>query len=168
MLKKLLACCFAAFLFCGSLSAQEIAATPAKPKKANDLLFQLKRAGVFEIFIQALDKSGWTDKIAKSTEGFTLLVPSDAAFYHVESVPKDKIFADKILLKNFMEQHIIRGIVRLEDLENMQSVHTESGLDIMVEKKKPLTLAQAPIVKANIAADNGIIHVLGSVRLVEK
>lgn len=167
MLKFCIRTLVLSLLFSSYLFAQENTANNDKTKRTNSIVFQLKRAGVFETFLLALEKTGWLEKLSKA-EQFTVFAPTDAAFVHVESSSRELIFSEKEILNSFVEQHIAAGLLKLNQLQDMQTVSTVAGLQLTIEKKSPITLAQAPIKKADIIADNGIIHVLGLARLLEK
>jgi uncharacterized surface protein with fasciclin (FAS1) repeats len=132
-----------------------------------NIVGELKRYGVFEVFLSALDQSNLTALLEKG-QGYTVFAPTDAGFANVNGINKQELFADKKLLKEFLEQHIIEGVFLVNQLELQENIVSVSGQQLMIEHKKPPTIAQARIVRPDLLANNGVIHALGSARLVQK
>lgn len=137
-----------------------------KVAKPQTLIFVLDKAGLFEVFLSAIRQAGLEDKLSK--EGpFTILAPRDAAFSHVGSIAREKLFSNKSNLKKFVEQHILIGKLDLADLNAVDSVPSLGGVLLSIEHKEPVEIERAAIIRSDIVADNGVVFMLNQAILAE-
>ncbi|WP_338770483.1 fasciclin domain-containing protein [Massilia sp. METH4] len=130
--------------------------------QAADIVDTAKSAGTFNTLVTAVQAAGLTDTL-KGPGPFTVFAPTDAAF---AKVPKDKLDAllkDKAALTKVLTYHVVPGKVMAADVKP-GAVKTVEGASLMLAAKGgKVTVDKANVVKTDIAADNGVIHVIDSV-----
>jgi len=103
-----------------------------------------------------------------SSEGpFTLFAPTDAAFAELGTDRLIALVADNDEFTYALLSHVIAGKYSLSKLRNIERLISgaESELYISVGDSGELYVEEARVVKADIEADNGIIHVIDVVIL---
>lgn len=118
-------------------------------------------------FVTALRTAELDDDL-NSTTRITVFAPSDSAF---ASLPDGK-FAElmeegnKEELKRILSYHVVAGNVTTSDLKNGQVLQTIDGEMIQVSlADEGAKVNGTELVKTNIEASNGIIHVIDKVMI---
>lgn len=107
-------------------------------------------------------KSGLTDTL-KGSGPFTLFAPTNEAFDKVPAKTLSTLTADPTKLKAILTYHVIPGKVMAAEIKN-GNVKTVNGADIAVSKAGEfVTVEDALVQKADIAATNGVVHIVDSV-----
>ena len=101
---------------------------------------------------------------ALSTKTVTVFAPTDAAFAKVPKATLAKLGKDKALLKKVLLYHVVAGRVPASKAVTLTSAKTLEGssLTLMVDGST-LKVDGASVVKADVLARNGIIHVIDKV-----
>jgi uncharacterized surface protein with fasciclin (FAS1) repeats len=131
---------------------------------ADDIVETAKSAGTFKTLVAALDAAEKTSMLKK--EGpYTVFAPSDEAFAKLpEGTVADLLKPEnKEKLGKILAYHVVEGKVMSSDLKSMMA-KTANGaeLDIKVADGA-VTVNDAKVVKADVAASNGVIHVVDTV-----
>lgn len=119
----------------------------------------------FKTFTRALSEAGLTETL-KGPGPFTVLAPSDDAFAKMPKASLDALFKDKSALRNMLLYHVIAGRLTAADFAklNGKSKKTVEGSDAKVMMMgSTVMVGSSNIVQADIAAKNGIIHVIDAV-----
>lgn len=98
---------------------------------------------------------------------FVIFAPNDEAFAKIDPAQKSMFFKpeNKQKLINVMKLHVTKGRSTIESLEGTKVV-TFNGKLLSVKKgASGYTVGKANVVKANIAATNGMIHEIDAVLL---
>lgn len=100
----------------------------------------------------------------------TVFAPSDEAFKAVPAATLDKLAKDPAALKTLLQHHILAGNVKSSDiLAGSAPVATLSGGKIAVSKAGEfVTVDEALVTKADLAAGNGVVHVIDRVLTAPK
>jgi uncharacterized surface protein with fasciclin (FAS1) repeats len=124
-------------------------------------------AGSFKTLLAAVEAAG----LAETLQGagpFTVFAPNDAAFAKLPAGTLDGLLADKAELASILTYHVVSGRVSAADLmkTNGAKPATVNGqsLDIVVAGGK-VTVNDANVVTADVAASNGVIHIVDAVLL---
>ena len=124
-------------------------------------------AGNFNTLVAAVKAAG----LAETLQGpgpFTVFAPTDAAFAKLPAGTVQALLADKTKLAAILTYHVVPGTVMAGDIvkTNGATPTTVNGqrLDIMVRDGK-VYVNGAQVVSADIAASNGVIHVIDTVVL---
>lgn len=136
-----------------------------KPKeKIVEKAFHTKNLSTF---VTALKTAGLVDELNKDAK-ITIFAPSDSAF---AALPEGR-FAELMHggntdeLKKILSRHVVADSLTTASLENGQILHTLAGEPIYVTKKDDQAKVNgAPLVKTNIEAANGVIHVIDEVMI---
>ncbi len=95
---------------------------------------------------------------------FTVLAPSNKAFAKLPKAVVERITGDKELLKQVLTYHVIAGKVLSTDLKNGIAPKTLQGETVKVKiKGHTVTFNKSKVVKADVIATNGVIHVIDTV-----
>jgi uncharacterized surface protein with fasciclin (FAS1) repeats len=139
------------------------AQTPILPTK--DILGTALDAGTFTIFLAGVKSAGLNDFLAG--EGpLTVFAPTDDAF---AKLPRGAIQdlmrpENRDRLRGLLMHHIVVGRVVARDfLGKRMEAATADGALVLIDATKTVTIDGARLIKADIAADNGIIHVIDTV-----
>ena len=97
---------------------------------------------------------------------FTVFAPTDAAFAKLPAGTVEALLKDPAKLKSILLYHVVSGKVTAADVVKLKSAKTVQGSSakIMVRKGKVM-VDKANVVKTDIMASNGVIHVIDTVIL---
>ncbi len=130
--------------------------------QAADIVDTAKSAGSFNTLVTAVQAAGLVDTL-KGPGPFTVFAPTDAAFAKIPKAKLDALLKDKAALTKVLTYHAVPGKVMAADVKpgmvktvegNAFKVSTSGG-KVMVDK--------ATVKQTDIAADNGVIHVIDTV-----
>ena len=150
MIKKLL-----------TVAAVSLSMMGAGVAQAKDIVDTAVAAGSFKTLAAALTAAGLIDTL-KGPGPFTVFAPTDEAFAKVPKAALDALLADKAKLTAVLTYHVVPGKVMAKDVK-AGKVKTVQGSEITLTTANGLMVDGAKVVKTDIAADNGVIHVIDSV-----
>ena len=150
MIKKLL-----------TVAAVSLSMMGASVAQAKDIVDTAVAAGSFKTLAAALTAAGLIDTL-KGPGPFTVFAPTDEAFAKVPKAALDALLADKAKLTAVLTYHVVPGKVMAKDVK-AGKVKTVQGSEITLTTANGLMVDGAKVVKTDIAADNGVIHVIDSV-----
>jgi len=141
--------------------------TSAKPAQAQakDIVDTAVSAGTFNTLAAALKA---TDLIAtlKGTGPFTVFAPTDEAFAKLPKGTLDALMKDPAKLKGILLYHVVSGKVMASDVVKLKSAKSVQGSSISITVSGgKVTADNANVVKTDIMASNGVIHVIDAVIL---
>jgi uncharacterized surface protein with fasciclin (FAS1) repeats len=146
-MKKILAVSLLSF---AALSAQ-----------AKDIVDTAVGAGSFKTLAAALTAAGLIDTL-KGPGPFTVFAPTDAAFAKIPKAQLDALLADKAKLTAVLTYHVVAGKVMAKDVK-AGKVKTVQGSELTVSTSGGVMVDGAKVTAVDIAADNGVIHVIDTV-----
>ena len=138
-------------------------ALTAATVQAKDIVDTAVAAGAFKTLAVALEKAGLIGTL-KGKGPFTVFAPTDAAFAKVPKKDLDALLADKSKLASVLTYHVVPGTVMAKDVK-AGKVKTVQGSDLTLSTSDGVKVDGANVVKTDIVADNGVIHVIDSVVL---
>ena len=150
MIKKLL-----------TVAAVSLSMMGAGVAQAKDIVDTAVAAGSFKTLATALTAAGLIDTL-KGPGPFTVFAPTDEAFAKVPKATLDALLADKAKLTAVLTYHVVPGKVMAKDVK-AGKVKTVQGSEITIATANGVMVDGAKVVKTDIAADNGVIHVIDSV-----
>lgn len=107
-------------------------------------------------------KAGLTDTL-KASGPFTVFAPTNAAFAKVPAKTMDELAKDSAKLKAVLTYHVVPGKVMAADVKN-GNTKTLNGANLALSKAGDfVTVEDGMVQKADIAATNGVVHVVDSV-----
>lgn len=153
---KSLACVLAvASISAGSLSAAE--------KK--DIVDTAVAAGSFKTLAAALGAAGLVETL-KGDGPFTVFAPTDEAFAKLPAGTVETLLKpeNKAKLVDILTYHVVAGEVSAEAAMKMTKATALNKKDLALEVKDgSLYLNESKVVTADVAASNGVIHVIDTV-----
>jgi len=130
----------------------------------NDIVAVASSAGIFNTLVAAV-KAGDLVKTLQGPGPFTVFAPNDEAFAKLPKGTVEDLIKpeNKAKLTGILTYHVVAGKVMAADVKTMKA-KTVNGqeLDIKVADGH-VTVNQAKVTKTDIAASNGVIHVIDSV-----
>ncbi len=143
-----------------ALTALSLAALGAQAK---DIVDTAVAAGNFKTLATALQAAGLVDTL-KGPGPFTVFAPTDAAFAKIPKADLDALLKDKAKLAAVLTYHVVPGKVMAKDVK-AGKVKTVQGSELTITTMGGVMVDNAKVTATDIAADNGVIHVIDSVLL---
>ncbi len=135
--------------------------TEVKP----DIVDTAVAAGSFKTLAAALQAAGLVDAL-KGKGPFTVFAPTDDAFKKLPAGTLEKLLADKAQLTKILTYHVVAGKVMAADVVKLSEAKTVEGSMVKITVGKGgVKVNDANVVKTDIGASNGVIHVIDSVIL---
>ncbi|WP_242482644.1 fasciclin domain-containing protein [Thiocystis violacea] len=136
----------------------------AKPvgAESSDIVDVAVAAGSFETLVAALKAAGLVETL-KGEGPFTVFAPTDDAFAKIPKADLDALLADKEALTAILTYHVVPGKVMAADVAGLKSATTVQGSRITVDTSDGVKVDGATVIKTDILASNGVIHVIDSV-----
>ncbi len=143
------------------------AAALAMPVRAagQDIVETATAAGNFKTLTAALKAAGLVETL-KGTGPFTVFAPTDEAFAKLPAGTVDNLLKpeNKQKLVSILTYHVVAGKVTAADVMKMKSGKTVEGESVKIATAGGKVMVNdATVVKADIAASNGVIHVIDTV-----
>jgi len=128
-----------------------------------NLLQTASEAGSFKTLLSAIEKAGISAELENTEGSFTLLAPTDEAFSKLPKEQLNELLEDLPKLRRVLSYHVLDGDVRFEDLTEIFEAPTLEGSIIAVDHEGGIKVNDVPVTKADILADNGVIHAIDGV-----
>jgi uncharacterized surface protein with fasciclin (FAS1) repeats len=144
-----------------TLIASILALGVAFSAQAKDIVDTAVVAGSFKTLATALTAAGLVDTL-KGKGPFTVFAPTDEAFAKVPKADLDALLKDKAKLTAVLTYHVVAGKVMAADVK-AGKVKTVQGSELTVTTMGGVKVDNANVIKTDIVADNGVIHVIDSV-----
>ena len=154
----------------GTLAAVAITfGTPYATKVAaqdnKDIVDTAVAAGSFKTLAAALTAADLV-KTLKGAGPFTVFAPTDEAFAKLPAGTVEMLLKpeNKAKLQRILTYHVVSGKVMASDVMKMKMAKAVSGDSLTIAAHDGMVMADdARVVKTDIAASNGVIHVIDSV-----
>ncbi len=134
---------------------------------AADIVDTAVSAGQFKTLVKAVQEAGLVDTL-KSDGPFTVFAPTDEAFAKLPAGTLESLLKDKQKLAAVLTYHVVPGKVMAAQVKSGQ-VKTVQGEALMVSSSYGAVMVNnARVVKTDIVASNGVIHVIDTVVLPQE
>ncbi len=144
-----------------SVNAQDY----SKKSASKDIVTIAADAGMFKTLATALTEAGLIETL-KSKGPFTVFAPTDEAFDKLPKGTLEGLLKDKEALKKILLYHVVSGNVMSTDVVKLTEVKTVEGFKVKITVKDGnVMINDAKVIKADIKASNGVIHVIDTVIL---
>lgn len=149
---------------CGSMHNSDM--TSSSMSMQNKTIAQVAMStGMHNTLVKALKAAGLADMLMQPGD-YTIFAPTDAAFAKLPAGTVEMLMRpeNRDKLRSLLQYHVVPGRVTASQVMSMTSATTASGqtLPIMMMGKNVM-VGNANIVKADIMASNGIVHVIDTV-----
>jgi uncharacterized surface protein with fasciclin (FAS1) repeats len=126
-------------------------------------------AGKFKTLVAAVKAAGLVETL-KGPGPFTVFAPTDEAFAKLPAGTLEALLKpeNKSKLQSILAYHVVPGKVMSQDVVKLNSAKTVEGRSIAIKTMNGgVMVNNARVTKADIAASNGVIHVIDTVILPE-
>ena len=131
---------------------------------AADIVDTAASAGQFKTLVAAVQAAGLADTL-KGKGPFTVFAPTDEAFAKLPAGTVEALLGDKEKLAKILTYHVVPGKVMAADVKT-GAVRTVQGQSLkVVANSSGVKVNDAKVVKADVVASNGVIHVIDTVVL---
>ncbi|MEH1941681.1 MAG: fasciclin domain-containing protein [Nostoc sp.] len=118
--------------------------------------------GSFKTLVAAIQAAGLVDTL-KGEGPFTVFAPTDEAFNKLPAGTVDALLQDIPKLKKILTYHVVSGKVLAADVVKLKTAKTVEGSDVKIDASNGVKINDATVAAADVAADNGVIHVIDTV-----
>ena len=155
--------------FAAAVSTLVLSLAVSAPASAQgkDIVDTAVAAGNFKTLAQALEAAGLVSTL-KGAGPFTVFAPTDEAFAKLPAGTLEALLKpeNKSKLQRILTSHVVAGNVMAADVVKLTEAKTLNGMMVKVKVNgDTVMINDATVTSANIAASNGVIHVIDSVIL---
>lgn len=149
------------------LSVLAVAMPASAGSGKQDIVDTAVAAGSFKTLATALQAAGLIDTL-KGKGPYTVFAPTDEAFAKLPAGTVETLLKpeNKEKLKAILLYHVVAGQVTATQAMKLSSAKTVGGQDVTISTKDGTVMVNdAKVVKADVIASNGVIHVIDTVLL---
>jgi uncharacterized surface protein with fasciclin (FAS1) repeats len=158
---------FTHLVFGAAVAALALSAGTVTRAQGQDIVDTAVAAGQFKTLAAALQAAGLVETL-KGAGPFTVFAPTDEAFAKLPKGTVEDLLKpeNKAKLTAVLTYHVVPGKVMAADVVKVTSAKTVQGGSITVSAMGGTVMVDnAHVVKTDIAASNGVIHVIDAVIL---
>jgi transforming growth factor-beta-induced protein len=137
-----------------------LASPGEEPVAPKNIVETARAAGNFTTLLAALEAAGLKETIA-TTDGITVLAPTDEAFAKIPAETLSAILADKEKLTSILTYHVLSGKALAADVVEKSL----SKLILKVDTTNGVKFNSSNVIAADVLASNGVIHAIDTVLL---
>lgn len=137
---------------------------------AKDIVTTAVEAGQFKTLAAALKAAGLVETL-KGPGPFTVFAPTDEAFAKLPAGTVDNLLKpeNKAKLTSILTYHVVSGNVKAADVVKLKEAKTVEGQSVKISAMGgKVKVNDSNVVKTDIAASNGTIHVIDAVLMPPK
>jgi uncharacterized surface protein with fasciclin (FAS1) repeats len=150
------------------VGALTLGASSAHAQTASkDIVDTAVAAGSFKTLAKALQAADLVDTL-KGTGPFTVFAPTDEAFAKLPAETLNDLLKpeNKSKLRRILTYHVVPGRVSSSEVAKLRSTKAVSGDTIGIDAAaQAVTVDGARVLKTDVQASNGLIHVIDAVML---
>ncbi len=147
------------------VASQATAGHHAKDGKSKDIVDTAVAAGQFTTLAAALQAADLVDTL-KGDGPFTVFAPTDAAFAKLPEGTVESLLRpeNRDQLVAILTYHVVAGKVTAADVVKLDDAKTVNGQDVRITvADSAVQVNDANVIKTDIEASNGVIHVIDTV-----
>ena len=144
--------------------AQEQRSPQAQPPQ--NIFYTAEAAGNLNTFDKAVKAAGFTDTL-KGAGPFTVFAPSDEAFAKLPPEKLEELFRpeNRDMLREVLAAHVFPVKASASELARLKETQNLKRGSLKIETADGLKVGGAAVTQQDIAASNGVIHVIDVVLL---
>jgi uncharacterized surface protein with fasciclin (FAS1) repeats len=155
-----------ALLAAVTLVAAPLAHAGKPAAKPGNIVQVAKGAGSFQTLLTAVEAAGLTGTLSGQGKGpLTVFAPTDEAFAKIPAADLQALLANKEALRNVLLYHVAPGSLDASQVVSRSSLVMANGGTVTISTSGGVKVNTANVVATDIAASNGIIHVIDTVLL---
>ena len=137
--------------------------TPVPSVTDEDIVEVAAQAGTFETLIAAAKAAGLVETL-KGDGPLTVFAPTDEAFEALPEGTVPALLEDEEKLRAVLTYHVVAGKVTAEQVVKLDRAETVNGQSVRIRVDDgTVRVNDAKVVKADVMASNGVIHVIDKV-----
>jgi uncharacterized surface protein with fasciclin (FAS1) repeats len=145
----------------GLLAALPMGAAAQAPSK--NIVQIAAGSSQFTTLVKLVKSAGLVGALS-GTEKLTVFAPTNAAFAKVPKKTLEALGKNKAMLKKVLLYHVVKGEVKAAQVVKLTSAKTLEGASVKISVKGgKVYVNQAQVIKTNVLASNGVIHVINAV-----
>lgn len=144
----------------------ENTAAALSPMGSGDIVSVAAATDNLKMFVAAVKAAGLVEKF-QGKGPFTVFAPTDEAFAQLPAGTMDDLMkpANQAQLAGILANHVVPGVIMAADVKTMKATNVNGqDLDVVVTGKSVM-VSGAKVVKADLVAGNGVIHIIDKVLL---
>jgi uncharacterized surface protein with fasciclin (FAS1) repeats/uncharacterized membrane protein YuzA (DUF378 family) len=139
--------------------------TEAQASATGNILEVAAGAGQFQTLAAAIQAAGLSETLSGKGP-FTVFAPTDAAFAKLPKGTVEALLQDKEKLAKILTYHVVPGKLMAADVVKLKDASTVQGQKVKFSTSKDgVKINDAKILSTDVAANNGVIHVIDTVIL---
>jgi len=147
------------------VAAQNYGSAESKKAETKNIVETAVAAGSFKTLAAALQAAGLVETLSGKGP-FTVFAPTDEAFAKLPAGTVEALLKDKQKLTAILTYHVVAGNVPSSEVVKLTSAKTVNGQDVKIQVMDGKVMVNnAHVVKADVKASNGVIHVIDTVIL---
>lgn len=147
-----------------ALAAAALATACATGPQPADIVSTAARTPELSTLSRLISEAGLADTL-RGSGPFTVFAPTNDAFKAVPARTMEQLAKDKAMLKSVLTYHVVAGKV-MADQVKVGNAKTVQGANVALGKAASIvTVEDAMVVKADVAATNGVVHVIDRVMM---
>jgi uncharacterized surface protein with fasciclin (FAS1) repeats len=145
------------------VAAPTAAAGDRATKPSENIVGTAVAGGQFKTLVSLVEAAGLAETLS-GKGSFTVFAPTDAAFAKVPRSTLDSLMNDRAELRRVLLYHVLGERYRAARLKRAGSVRTLAGPRLQVRRRgRGVRVQGAKVLKPDVAASNGLIHVINRV-----
>lgn len=153
-----------ALVFLAVFTLVAVTALPARTGDYKDIVDTAVEAGSFNTLAKALTEAGLVETL-KGQGPFTVFAPTDEAFAKLPAGTLESLLQDKAKLTAVLTYHVISGKIMAAEVMRLDQAKTVQGQNVRISTMGGVKVNEANVIKTDILASNGVIHVIDKVIL---
>ncbi len=149
-----------------SAAATTVPARDAKPAADKNIVQTAVAAGQFKTLVMLAKRAGLAGALTGESK-LTVFAPTDAAFKKVPKATLNKLLRNRAQLRRVLLYHVVAGDVKAAQVVQLRKANTLAGPSVRIQVRGGSVFLNrsTKVVKTDIAASNGTIHVINKVLL---
>lgn len=132
-------------------------------QEAGDIVDVAASAGTFETLLTAAREAGLVETL-RGEGPLTVFAPTDSAFAKLPEGTLEAVLQDREMLRAILTYHVVAGEVTSDQVVKLDEAETVNGEKVRISVRDgSVMINEAKVVKADVQAGNGVIHVIDSV-----
>ncbi len=142
------------------------AAPQTKAAPQTNIVQTAQSAGQFKTLVKLAKQAGLASALTGSGK-LTVFAPTDAAFAKVPKATLAALAKNRGELRKVLLYHVVKGDVRAAQVVKLRSAKTLEGASVRIAVRNGSVYlnGSTKVVKADVGASNGVIHVIDKVLL---
>jgi uncharacterized surface protein with fasciclin (FAS1) repeats len=134
------------------------------PAAQKNLVQTAQGAGQFGTLVSLVKQAGLAKTLSGKTK-YTVFAPTDAAFRKVPKKTLNALAKNKAALKQVLLYHVVKGAVPAKTVVKLKAAKTVEGTKVRISVRGGSVYlnGSTKVVKTDVRASNGIIHVINKV-----